>query len=123
MEDWNPRLVSPNTALKLVAEPRRRYALYHLFDASDGIPLNLLALRIAAWEEKVPPDDVGVKTQDRVAVSLLHTHLPPLEASHVVTYDRETGDVSLGAGADDILPLLRFLLGADDCDVGDIDLP
>ena len=114
MLDWNPRVLSPNEVLELLVEPRRRRFMYALHDAGGVLTVKGAALSVAADERDVRPEDVRVEWQDRVAVSLLHHHLPALTDAETVTYDRATGEVALDDGAEDLTPFLRLTVQADD---------
>lgn len=91
--------------LSLVADRRRRYALYHLCDraaASDrevAVSLRDLARRVAAVERDTDPDRVLEDEFERVYLGLQHNHVPRLEDAGVVEYDEDDRQVRF-VGAD-----------------------
>lgn len=106
-EDRSPERLVP----EIVLNRRRRYVLYYLSERSDPIPLDDLAVQVAAWERSTTPDEVtitsGVTTThaDSVASSLRRSHIPYLEARGFVTYDSR-GDRVIGQVDDPAVELL-----------------
>ena len=84
------------TTLDLLANSRRREALYYLRDATDGpVSLERLAERLAVRErergdDRPEPDESAVS---RATAVLVHDHLPKLSDAGVVEYDRRSGTV------------------------------
>lgn len=57
--------------------------------------LNDLSRELAAWENDVDQDELTDQQVKRIYVSLYQTHIPKLSEAGVVSYDQETGEVSL----------------------------
>jgi len=77
----------------ILSNRRRRYALYALSN-DDTTTIGSLAERIAAWENDCPVDEVTPTERKRVYTALQQSHLPKLERTGLVSFDRETGRVS-----------------------------
>ena len=88
----------------LLADPRRRYLLWHLSECGRAT-VEEVATRIAAWERDAAVEDVPRSRCKRVAASLHHAHLPRLADHGVVDYDRESGEVVLTDDVVDRLPV------------------
>jgi hypothetical protein len=90
-------------AFELLQDARRRGVLYTVKRNGES-NVETVAHRIAAWESAGNERTTRPKT---VEVSLVHTHLPKLDAADVIEYDRERGTVELGDAASDLEPFLR----------------
>jgi len=77
----------------ILSNRRRRYALYALLN-DDTTTIGSLAERIAAWENDCPVDGVTSTERKRVYTALQQSHLPKLERTGLISFDRETGRVS-----------------------------
>jgi DNA-binding transcriptional ArsR family regulator len=107
--------LSKDAIFSILSNQRRRYVIYHLAQSPDPVSLRDLAERVAAWENDVDVEDLTYKQRKRVYTSLHQTHLPKLDDSGVVDYDRDRGTVSLDERAADLDVYLEV--------VGDDDLP
>ncbi|MCU4740275.1 DUF7344 domain-containing protein [Natronoglomus mannanivorans] len=68
----------------LLADQRRRYALYYLYDSPDGVAaVDEIAAHVVSLENESHADD----PQDHVVTTLQHVHLPKLEDAGVVEHD------------------------------------
>ncbi|WP_435175134.1 DUF7344 domain-containing protein [Halorussus sp. AFM4] len=94
---------SLDTVFELLADRRRRYALYCLAAVGEDRVLDLddVAARVAEWEreweasgdgEDAGDSDSGDR-RERVRVDLHHNHLPRLADAGLVDYDARTGTV------------------------------
>jgi hypothetical protein len=86
-----PDSLSMETVFELLSERRRRYALYHLFDADGPADFDALVAKVVDWETGDLRPPRGHET--RVRASLHHLHLPRFEEAGVVSYDAEFGTV------------------------------
>ena len=94
-----------DATLELLSNRRRRYVLYCLRERNDETTVGDLAERIAEWED-------GEDATDAVLADLYHNQLPRLAEEGVITFDAETGCVSL---AEEDRPLSEYLdLAADE---------
>lgn len=95
-----------DVAFDLLSESRRRRLLYHFLE-SEYDTVETLSRRIAAWEAEVEPRKVSEDDRERVAIALVHNHLPHLAQHGVVEYDARSGDVVRADGFDDLRPLIE----------------
>lgn len=94
----------PTTAtFGLLADERRQHTLHYLAESVEAVRVSDLANWIARRE-----GDHGADHDERVATSLVHTHLPKLSAAGLVDYDREADLVGLRPSADHALDVLEF---------------
>lgn len=78
-----------DTALALLGDRRRRYALYHLRDRGEPVSLDDLAVHVAELEARADATGPGDDLVARVRVGLQHTHLPKAYETGVVEYDAD----------------------------------
>ena len=95
-----------DAAFRLLSDRRRRYVLYHLRDVERVTTLDALTEQVAHWEGTGRDADANA---ERIAVSLVHNHLPKLEESGVVEYDRRQGDVVTAEQFDEVVSLLELV--------------
>lgn len=87
----------------LLADERRQLTLRYLAQSVGAVHLSDLADQIALWEGEHTAD-----RYERVATSLVHTHLPKLSAAGLVDYDREADLVSQRTAANHALHVLEL---------------
>ncbi len=81
--------VSTDTALKIVANRRRRILLTQLREnGGGGVPLRELTEQIA--QEESVASSLFDADHDRIAIELHHDHLPKLSDAGILTYDADT---------------------------------
>jgi hypothetical protein len=80
---------------RVLAHPRRRYALRRLCDSEGPMTLTDLAGDVAAHETDEPITEIHPEEVQRVHLSLYHIHIPKLVDEQFVRYDRERRLVSL----------------------------
>jgi DNA-binding transcriptional ArsR family regulator len=76
----------------ILSNRRRRYALYALLD-DDTATIGSLAEQIAAWENDCTVPEVTPTERKRVYTALQQSHLPKLERTGLISFDRESGRV------------------------------
>ncbi|WP_435178209.1 DUF7344 domain-containing protein [Halorussus sp. AFM4] len=77
-----------DTLFDLLAERRRRYALYTLVGTDDGLAeVETLADEVALWEARDGDDPVTDSRRQDIAVELRQTHLPRLAEEDIVEFD------------------------------------
>lgn len=74
----------------LLSSQRRRYVIWACSQLDPPIETGELAEHIAAWEERKPRSEVSSEDRRRVYTSLQQTHLPKLNSSNIIEYERET---------------------------------
>ncbi|WP_227354842.1 DUF7344 domain-containing protein [Haladaptatus salinisoli] len=76
---------SLRTLLQILAEPRRRYALYHL-RRRDRTTVTRIADNVAGWMAAGRDEPLSAETLVRIYTDLHHTDLPKLAAADIVDY-------------------------------------
>ncbi len=101
--------LSKDTIFSMLSNRRRRYVLYYLNRNPGPASLRDLAERIAAWENDVEVANLDYKQRKRVYTSLHQTHLPKLDETGVVDYDRSAGTITLADRATDLDVYLKLV--------------
>ncbi|WP_458204836.1 DUF7344 domain-containing protein [Haladaptatus sp. NG-SE-30] len=84
-----------DTLFKVLSNSYRRETLMALQAADEPVPLPELA------------DRVGHETDDRIRTSLVHVHLPILEAEDLITWNRMDESVELDTLPENYRPFLE----------------
>ena len=92
--------LSTDEIFALLSNGRRRHVLQFLSENGGEIKLRELATIIAAEENDLEPVEVNYTQRKRLYTSLYQSHLPRMERSGVVEYDRNSGLVTLGPAAE-----------------------
>ncbi|PSQ48749.1 hypothetical protein BRD15_04745 [Halobacteriales archaeon SW_6_65_15] len=92
-----------SSAFELLQDARRRGVLYTV-KRNGETSVEEVAHRIAAWESA---DDQRATEPKAVETSLVHSHLPKLDAAGVIDYDSKRGSVELAADATGLEPFLQ----------------
>jgi len=87
--------ISQDLAYDLLSSSRRRFVISTLRSENGSMELNELSERLAAWENDTPVEDLTDQQIKRIYVSLYQTHIPKLSEAGVVSYDQDTGQISL----------------------------
>lgn len=95
MSESSTDAISQDSAYDLLSNSRRRYVISALRERKEPMGLNDLSRQLAAWENDVDQDELTDQQVKRIYVSLYQTHIPKLSEAGVVSYDQETGEVSL----------------------------
>ncbi|GAA0251697.1 hypothetical protein ACFFQF_02675 [Haladaptatus pallidirubidus] len=74
---------SLRTLLQILAEPRRRYALYHL-RRHDETTVTRLADNVAGWMDAVQHEPLSAEAHVHIYTELHHTDIPKLSAAKIV---------------------------------------
>lgn len=94
--------LSPDVVFEILSSRRRRMVLYILRQEGDTATVNELAERIASLENDIPVKQLTSQQQKRVYVSLYQTHLPKLDATGIIDYDADEGEVALTSRANEM---------------------
>ncbi|WP_157884827.1 DUF7344 domain-containing protein [Halorubrum aethiopicum] len=97
----DPDHIPTDEVFALLSNGRRRHVLRFLRRNDGEIKLRELATAIAAEENGVEPVEVTYTQRKRLYTSLYQSHLPRMERSGVIEYDRNSGLVTLAAAAED----------------------
>lgn len=106
MQKISQRQQRLDTALDLLADRYRRRLLIALLEHNpqDG-------------QDTQIPAEITIRDEnlDQLQIQIVHTHLPKLENSGVIVWDRSSNNVSKGPQFDELLPLLQLMYDhADD---------
>lgn len=74
--------------LQILAEPRRRYALYHL-RRHDETTVTRLADNVAGWMDAVQSEPLSAEAHVQIYTELHHTDIPKLTAAEIVHLHEE----------------------------------
>jgi hypothetical protein len=99
----NETLEDVSQAFDLLRNARRRGVLYML-NRNGRMSVQAVARRITEWQSEADGSAPDVET---VETSLVHSHLPKLDAAGVVEYDPDEETVELDESARDLDPLLQ----------------
>lgn len=80
--------------LEALAQPRRRYTLYYLYERNGGNIADL-STYILSCEQNGNETESDEKERNSIRTELHHNHLQQLEEAGLISYDERTGDVSL----------------------------
>jgi len=80
-------MASLSRIFDLLSEERRRYALYHLEQREEPVPVDELAERIAEWEDDPDSFELPSNEYRNVEIELEHKHLPKASDAEFVEYD------------------------------------
>ncbi|MFB6102851.1 MAG: hypothetical protein ABEJ73_09825 [Haloplanus sp.] len=112
----------------ILSNRRRRYALYALL-GDETETIGSLAEQIAAWENDCAISDVTPAERKRVYTALQQSHLPKLERTGLITFDRDSGriyptdtvddmDIYLEVVGDEQLSWDQYYLGLSAVSIG-----
>jgi hypothetical protein len=77
-----------DTLFDLLADSRRRYALYALVGAEDGLAdVETLADEVAMWEARTDDTTISDAIRTEIEDELRETHLPCLAEADILEYD------------------------------------
>jgi hypothetical protein len=83
-----------DTLFDLLAERRRRYALYALTGTEDGLAeVETLADEVAMWEARADDEKLTEEFRRDIADELREIHLPQLADAEIVEYDARSDTV------------------------------
>ncbi|GAA0506293.1 hypothetical protein SAMN04488066_101152 [Halorubrum aquaticum] len=107
--DGDSDRIPTDEVFALLSNGRRRHVLRFLSENGGEIKLRELATTIAAEENGVDPVEVTYTQRKRLYTSLYQSHLPRMERSGVIEYDRNTGLITLAPAADDFEAYLEVV--------------
>ncbi len=79
---------SLRTILQILAESRRRYALYHL-RRHDETTVTRLADNVAGWMNAEQTEQLSAEAHVQIYTELHHTDIPKLVGAGIVSLDEE----------------------------------
>lgn len=88
--DGGPRA---RTLLQALADKRRRFVLYYLRNR-ESAEFEDLTEQLAAWASEAPLGAPDEQTRKSIQSELYHKHLPKLEETGIIRYERDQKTVS-----------------------------
>lgn len=104
--DNSRRQLSLDTIFGALKNARRRHVLTYLRQADEPVEIGELAEQIAADENDKSVSEITYSERKRVYVALYQCHLPKLDDSGLVSYDKSRGSVALRENAVQLEPYL-----------------
>jgi len=98
----NPETLSRDDAFEMLSNRRRRFLLHYLHDVEAAAPLSDLAEQIAAWENDTSVREISASERKTVYTSLQQFHLPKMDETGVIEFDRRAGIVTLTDAAEEL---------------------
>lgn len=80
---------------KLLADRRRRYALYRLRRADGAVRLPALVRTVLEWETGRDARTISEQRRQRTYLDFYHNHVPMLVDHGLASYDEDDGTVRL----------------------------
>ena len=102
-----------DVAFELLADARRRYAIYCLRTRDQPIGVADLAGDVAAELRDEPVDAVPDDAVEATYAALYHVHLPKLDDEGIVRFRRDRACVSIGENEDALAPYLSLAAGEE----------
>jgi DNA-binding transcriptional ArsR family regulator len=78
--------------LTALSNTQRRRILRYLQEV-DSASRDEVVHHLIAWKRDSPPDDVSDEAVERLKIELHHNHLPRLEESRLIEYDRRSEEL------------------------------
>lgn len=98
----------------MLANRRRRWVL-HALKSQDDEPVSFgtIVETVSAWEYETDPAELSWKQRKRVYTALRQSHLPKLDDTGIVNYDRQRGTVELTEEAQQVQLYLEYVPSHD----------
>lgn len=105
-------VIGSETVSDLLANRRRRYALYCLYVCTNPLTLPDIAQQVTEWEHNRPTEEI-LDARLRVYMSLYHDHVPKLEDANLVVYHQGDDMIELTETAASLAPPVEQLARAE----------
>lgn len=112
--DVGPAL-GPDRIFEVLKNQRRRRTLQYLIERDNPVTIGALAEHIAALENDTTESALTSRERKRVYVGLYQCHLPKMDDTGAVEFNKARGTISLGPTFQQFKPYLN--LDVDDSDV------
>lgn len=106
---------------RVLADRRRRFALYHLRRTDGTVRLPTLVSAVLEWETGGDPGTVPERRRQRAYLEFYHNHVPMLAEYGLASYDEDDGVVSLETDLGDAAVLVELARARDGIPPGDPD--
>lgn len=105
--------VATEDAFHTLSNQRRRFVVHALEQERDTLELRTLSTQIAAWENRKDVQTVTSQERRRVYNSLQQVHLPQMDDSGLVMYDKRSGTIEATSDIADLQLYLEVIRGND----------
>lgn len=103
----NPELPL-DTVFELIKNERRRIILDYLKESGqESVEIGELAEHIAAYENGIDRTELNAQQRKRVYIGLYQCHLPKMDDTKVVNFNKDRGWAELGPNAEQVFPYLE----------------
>ncbi|EMA41172.1 DUF7344 domain-containing protein [Halobiforma nitratireducens] len=109
--------LTPGVVFGLLADRRDRFLLYLLYERGGTVPLSELTAQLTAWENETTSDLLTEEMKRHTRTSLVHASLPKLADYDLVTFNADTGAVTLTERGEWLEPYLEFAKEQESDDV------
>ncbi|UPM42892.1 DUF7344 domain-containing protein [Halocatena salina] len=107
--------LGPDRIFEVLKNQRRRRTLQYLIERDNPVTIGALAEHIAALENDTTESALTSRERKRVYVGLYQCHLPKMDDTGVVEFNKARGTISLGPTFEQFEPYLN--LDGDNADV------
>ena len=109
-EESAPTDLPLDTLYDILSNRRRRLVLHYLVnvDGHEAV-VGSLATQVAAWENDIPITAVNSTLRKRAYNTLQQSHLPKMDSSDVIEYDRSRSTITLTANPNQLELFLNVL--------------
>lgn len=98
----------------MLSNRRRRWVLYALTQQDgDAADFGTVVDAVSAWEYDVDPTELSWKQRKRIYTALRQSHLPKLDETGIINYDRDRGTVELTEHAQEVQLYLEYVPSDD----------
>ena len=111
--EGSPGTISNDELFEVLANRRRRYAIHAIEREGEPTDIGDVAEQVAAWEYDVDVDRVSYDERKRVYTALQQSHLPKMDQTGVVDFDKDRGTVAPAAALDDVEVYLDVVQGRE----------
>ncbi|APW96404.1 hypothetical protein CHINAEXTREME_00890 [Halobiforma lacisalsi AJ5] len=109
--------LTPGVVFGLLANRRDRFLLYLLYERGGTVALSELTTYLAVWEHETTADLLTAEMKRHTRTSLTHASLPKLADYDLITFDRDSGAITLTERGERLEPYLEFAKEQEDEDV------
>lgn len=106
---------------RVLADRRRRYALYRLRQTEGKVRLPALVRAVLKWENGTDAETVSEQRRQRTYLDFYHNHVPMLVDHGLASYDEDDGTVRLEADLGTASEHVRLARAHDDVPPADGD--
>lgn len=87
-------------AFRILASADRQIVLHELLETDGEASVEELSQRVAARRHKIASDRIGERKVKRARTRLVHSHLPKLQETGVITVDWAENEMALRDGVE-----------------------